>query len=106
MLMFKVGKVSPGHLCLEDLIRFTPSLQCIYINMYSLHYCIFRNAFSCFSSKFVTLLTNLTNEQAQKQMKTKLLVEFKPNFYCVNSCVFTIFKIYCLNFNYMAKHFL
>ena len=73
--------------------------------MYSLHYCIFRTAFSCFSSKFVTLLTNLTNEQARKQMKTKLLVEFKPNFYCVNSSVFTIFKIYCLNFNYMAKHF-
>ena len=58
----------------------------------------FRTAFSCFSSKFITLLTNLTNEQARKQMKTKLLVEFKPNFYCVNSSVFTIFKIYCLNF--------
>ena len=74
--------------------------------MYSLHYCIFRTAFSCFSSKFVTLLTNLTNEQARNQMKTKLLVEFKPNFYCVNSSVLTIFKIYCLNFNYVAKHFL
>ena len=57
-------------------------------NMYSLHYSIFRTAFSCFSSKFVTLLTNLTNEQARKQMKTKILVEFKPN--CVNSSVFTI----------------
>ena len=55
---------------------------------------------------YCTVLTNLTNEQARKQMKTKLLVEFKPNFYCVNSSVFTIFKIYCLNFNYMAKHFL
>ena len=71
-----------------------------------IHYCIFRTAFSCFSSKFVTLLTNLTNEQARKQMKTKLVVEFKPNSYCVNSSVFTIFKIYCVNFNYMAKHFL
>lgn len=39
----------------------------------------FRTAFSCFSSKFITLLTNLTNEQARKQMKTKILVEFKPN---------------------------
>ena len=71
--------------------------------MYSLHYCIFRTAFSCFSSKFVTLLTNLTNEQARKQMKTKILVEFKPN--CVNSSVFTISK-YIAFFNYTAKHFL
>ena len=64
---------------------------------------IFRTAFSCFSSKFVTLLTNLTNEQARKQMKTKILVEFKPN--CVNSSVFTISK-YIAFFNYTAKHFL
>ena len=72
--------------------------------MYSLHYCIFRTAFSSFRSKFfLTLLTNLTDEQARKQMKTKIIVEFKPN--CVNSSVFTISK-YIAFFNYTATYFL
>ena len=39
---------------------------------------IYPTTFSCFCWNFVTLLTNLTNEQAQKQLKTKILVEFKP----------------------------
>ena len=39
---------------------------------------IYPTTFSCFCWNFVTLLTNLTIGQAQKQLKTKILVEFKP----------------------------
>ena len=39
---------------------------------------IYPTTFSCFCWNFVTLLTNLTNKQAQKQLKTKILVKFKP----------------------------
>ena len=39
---------------------------------------IYPTTFSCFCWNFVTLLTNLTNGQAEKQLKTKILVELKP----------------------------
>ena len=44
-----------------------------------LHTAYLPNYFQLFLLKFChTLLTNLTNKQAPKQLKTKILVEFKP----------------------------
>ena len=65
------------------ILRFAPRLHTAYLPNY----------FQLFLLKFChTLLTNLTNKQGQKQLKTKILVEFKPGQLCKLFCVHAFSK--------------
>ena len=78
------GNKEPLDSSLWRILRFTPRLHTAYLPNY----------FQLCLLKFChTLLTNLTNKQAQKQLKTKILVEFKPGWLLTVLCS-RIFKIY------------
>ena len=65
------GNKAPLDSFLWRILRFNLRLHTAYMYL--------TNYFQLFLLKFSnTLLTNLTNKQAQKQLKTKILMEFKP----------------------------
>ena len=79
------GNKAPLDSSLWRILRFAPRLHTAYLPNY----------FQLFLLKFChTLLTNLTNKQAQKQLKTKSL--WSPNLAnCINGSVFTYFQKMC-----------